>query len=236
MNYDLDQVLNDFVALNQTVEMIRQKLAAAGISYESQDARQVALEGLQCDIGACGQWIKTLMSLKCMCQNSFHAKWEEEYRIRMGTGLDVGQSEDLMLDYLRNTLTTKIHFKIENLFTNILMTFSVKKLRGFSQISDATLGLAGLSTSGREKRTLTVLANLRNSYHANGMHNNSDLSIQIDGINFDFVKGKRVECAGWRHIVTVIQSNISVLEAVLFSATVSNHPMEIVDEFAATNP
>ena len=124
MTYDFDQVLDDFVALNQTVETIRQRLVANGISYTSQDARQVALEGLQCDIGACGQWIKTLTSLKGLCQNSFHDNWEEEYRNRMGTGLGVGQSEDLMLDYLRNTLTTKIHFKIENLFSNIVRGLS----------------------------------------------------------------------------------------------------------------
>ena len=110
MNYaDFDQVYSDLTALNQAVEVIRQ---SGGISYTSQDARQVALDGFQCDAGACGLWIKTMMSLKRICQDSFGDHWEEEYRSRLNSGLSVGQSEDLMLDYLRNTLTTKIHFKI----------------------------------------------------------------------------------------------------------------------------
>ena len=67
------------------------------------------------------------------------------------------------------------------------------------------------------------------------MHNNADLSVSIDGIDFVFAKGKHIECASWRHIVTVIRNNISVLEAILFSSAVSSHSTEIVDEFATTN-
>jgi len=237
MNYtDFDQVLSDLAALKQTIEAIRQKLYAGGISYTSQDARQVALDGFQCDIGACGQWIKTLMSLRRICEDSYGNNWEEEYRNRMGTDLSVSQSEGLMLDYLRNTLTTKVHFKIENLFSNILSAISSKPKGGFFQISDAMLALAAIPTIGREKDTLTVLANLRNSYHANGMHSKDDLSINIDGIDFNFEKDQPVKCAAWMHIMTAIRSNISIVEAILFSPAVSGHSKEITDVFAAVNP
>jgi len=230
-----DEVLSDFVEISKTIEDIRQRIAQGGVSYASQDARQVALEGLQCDIGACGNWIKSLTSLKQLCQEYFGEEWELKYQQRMGTGLDIGKAEDLMLDYLRNTLTTKIHFKIENLFSNILKAISTNSPRGFWNIGNAMLLIAGISTSGREKEILTVLANLRNSFHANGIHNNADLKIQIDGIDFNFIKGQPVECAGWRHIVTVIKSNIAVVEAVLFSSAVASHSREIKDEFAVTN-
>jgi hypothetical protein len=235
-NYtSFDQVLSDFVSLTQAIENLRRRLEQDGVLYNSQDARQVALDGLQCDIGACGNWIKSLMSLKQLSQQSFGEEWEQEYRKRMATCLAIGQSEDLMLDYLRNTLTSKIHFKIENLYSNILEAISGNPPKGFWKIGDATLGLAGIPTSGPEKQTLTVLANLRNSFHANGMHNNADLAIQIDGIDFQFTKGQPVKCAGWKHIVTAIRSNIAVVEAVLYSSAVSTHEAEIRDAFAGAN-
>ncbi|MBD3297932.1 MAG: hypothetical protein GF341_04690 [candidate division Zixibacteria bacterium] len=235
-NYtSFSKVLSDLVELAQTIEDMRQRLDQAGVPYISQDARQVALDGLQCDMGACGNWIKSLMSLKQLCQESFDAEWESKYRERMGTGLGIEQSEDLMLDYLRNTLTTKVHFKIETLFSNILKAISGSSPRGFWQIGDATLELAGISTSGQEKQVLTVLANLRNSFHANGVHNNADLIVQIDGIDFSFMRGQSVECGGWRHIVTAIRNNISVLRAILFSSAVSSRSTEIRDQFATGN-
>ena len=117
-NYNFDQVLNDLQSLNQVIENIRQKIVTmSGVLYASQDARHVALDGLQCDIGACSNWIRALMNLKALSQDKYSDNWEEEYRKLIGTGLSSGQAEDLMLDYLRNTLTTKVNFKIENLFS-----------------------------------------------------------------------------------------------------------------------
>ncbi|MFC1604218.1 hypothetical protein ACFL5F_04240 [Planctomycetota bacterium] len=239
MNYsNFNQVLKDFQSLNQIIEDIRQKIVTvSGVSYVSQDARQVALDGLQCDIGVCGNWIRALMSLKGLSQEKYSDNWEEEYRKLIGTGLSSGQAEDLMLDYLRNTLTTKVHFKIENLFSNILKALSTSPKRsGFWHISNAMLQQAGIPTTGPEKNTLTVLANLRNSFHANGMHNNDSLSVDIEGIRFEFSKGKPVECASWKHIVVIMHANISVLESVLFSKKISNLRSKIPDAFTAGNP
>jgi hypothetical protein len=238
MNYsNFDQVLKDLQSLNQAIEDIRQKIVTvSGVSYASQDARHVALDGLQCDIGACGNWIRVLMSLKGISQQKYSDNWEEEYRKLIGTGLSSGQAEDFMLDYLRNTLTTKVHFKIENLFSNILKALSATPNRsGFWRICNAMLQQAGIPTTGPEKNTLTVLANLRNSFHANGMHNNDSLRVDIDGTRFEFCKGKPVECASWKHIVVIMRANISVLESVLFSNRVSNLSSEIPDAFAAAD-
>ncbi len=233
-NYnDFDQVLCDLQRLNHTIEDIRQKIVTvSGVSYDSQDARHIALEGFQCDIGACGNWIGVLMGLKHLSQEKFGNNWDEEYRKLIGTGLPSGQAEDLMLDYLRNTLTTKVHFRIENLFRNILKALSVKPERPFSMISNTMLKQAGIDTRGKEKDTLVALANLRNSFHANGMHDSDKLSIDIDGIRFEFRKGKPVECASWKHIIVIMQANISVLESIIFSNNVSNLRNKIPDDFA----
>jgi hypothetical protein len=239
MNYsNFDQVLNDFQSLNQTIEDIRHKIVTVcGVSYASQDARHVALDGLQSDIGACNNWIRTLMSLKDLSKEKLGDNWDEQYRRLIGTGLSSGQAEDLMLDYLRNTLTTKVHFKLENLFKNILKALpGSPNRRGYYNISDDILQQTGIPTKGPEKDTLTVLANLRNSYHTNGIHTNDSLNVDINGIRFEFYKGKRVECASWKHIVAIIQANISVLECILFSNSVLKLRGEIPDDFAAGIP
>lgn len=240
MSYpNFEQVLQKLQSLNQSIEDIRNKIVTvSGVSYRSQDARHVALDGLQCDIGTCGNWIRVLMSLKCLSHEKYRNNFEEEYRKLIGTCLSSKQAEDLMLDYLRNTITTKVHFKIENLYSNILKAFNATpKKSGFWQISDAILTQVDIPITGSKKDTLTVLANLRNSFHANGMHNNDCLSVDIYGLRFEFYKGQPVQCASWEHIVVIIQANISVLESVLFSDKVSNLRSEIPDAFAATyNP
>ena len=161
MHYsNFDQVLKDLQGINQDIEDIRQKIVSvSGVSYASQDARQVALDGLQCDIAACGNWICVLMSLKALSQKKYSDNFEEEYRKLIGSGLPSIQAEDLMLDYLRNTLTIKVHFKIENIFSNILKALSASPERsGFWHISNAILQQADIPTNGPEKDTLTALA------------------------------------------------------------------------------
>jgi hypothetical protein len=238
MHYsNFDQVLKDLQGINQDIEDIRQKIVSvSGVSYASQDARQVALDGLQCDIAACGNWICVLMSLKALSQEKYSDNSEEEYRKLIGSGLPSIQAEDLMLDYLRNTLTTKVHFKIENILSNILKALSASPERsGFWHISNAILQQADIPTNGPEKDTLTALASLRNSYHANGMHNNTSLIVDIDQISFEFCNGQPVKCASWKHIVVIIRANISILKSVLLANKVANLRNEIVDAFAAGN-
>lgn len=235
-NYaSFDQVIDDLVSLNQTVEALRQRIVSSSqVAYDSQDARHVALEGLQCDIGACGNWIGVLTALKHLSKDRFGDNWDKEYRKLIGTGLSTEKAEDLMLDYLRNTLTTKLHFKIESLFANILRDLgALPKRRGFWHLSNALLERLGLPTTGREKEILTVLANLRNSFHSNGMHNNDDLISEIDGITFEFRRCRRVECASWKHIITVMRANVSLLESIILSNEVSSIRHPIQDDFAS---
>ena len=118
---NFSEVLSDLCGIIEDAERTRQFLVGRGIDYRSQDARQLALEGIQCDVGACGNWISSLPGLKNLCMEHYGEQWESEYIRIIGTRLSASIAEDLMLDYLRNTITTKIHFKIDNLFMNILI-------------------------------------------------------------------------------------------------------------------
>jgi len=174
------------------------------------------------------------MSLRGLCQEKCGSHWEEEYRHLIGTGLPSGQAEDLMLDYLRNTLVTKIHFKIENLFSNILVALSASLKNGrFGNTKNAMLDQAAIPRNGPEDNALTVLAKIRNSYHGNGMCDQHPLSCVIGGLQFEFCPGKPVECASWAHIIAVLGATVSALEAILFSERVSGLRGEILDPYAS---
>ena len=196
-------VLEELRSLNPAIEGVRQRIVTVnGVSYASQDARQVALEAIQCDIGACGNWIRTLISLRGLCQEKYGGNREEEYRKLIWTGLSTDQAEARMVNYLRNTITTKVHFTIENLFSNILKALSASPAgSGFWSIKNAMLTQADIPLKGPEDDTLMVLAKLRNSFHKNGMSDRYPLSCVVGGLQFEFSEGKPIKCASDRKSV-----------------------------------
>lgn len=243
-NYsDFGHVVEGLGRLADTVAGMKERVSySAGISPTSQDARLVALDGIQSDLIACGFWMNGLIGLKQFCKERFGQDWEREYLalIRVGPGFPpgpnrTGRVEDIMLDYLRNTLTTKVHFKVESLFANLLRELGVTTKKGFWNISDSMLKAAGLPVRGNEKDVLTALANLRNSYHSNGIHNGDTLKLGIGGTTFEFRKGEPVHCASWTHILLLLNEHLKVLRAVIFSEKVSSLAYEVRDNFASAN-
>ncbi len=139
-----------------------------------------------------------------------------------------------MFDHLRLAFMTLVHFKIDNLFHNILKHLNALPNRtGYWNLTDEILDQCSLSKTGIEKQLLTAFAYLRNSFHGNGIHRTNSLSIQIDETIFDFVKGERVECASWHHIIVLLNSNVDILKKVLLSQKVVNIKTEIEDDFAS---
>lgn len=229
-----DDVVEYLQGIIDDIEKLRQKIVTeCGVSYTSQDARHVALAGLQRDILACGYWIRSLTNLKGIVREKHGSNWNGHYQQLFGAGLKADEAEDLMLDYLRKSLPINVHFKIENLFSNILMHKNKKRKRGFAHISKAILELAGIRCD-RPKNILTALASVRNSFHSNGMHENDCLSVKIGGISFKFIKGEPVKCASWDHILVLIREIISILDCILFLGNVKIVKAEIQDRFAQT--
>jgi len=259
----LHELIKDIEKIKLRIEVESKVLS------KSKDARQIALNGLQIDISVCCNWINTLINLNRLSKTQYGDNWKPEYLNMIETALRVDESEvssaipvieKHMIDYLRNTLTTKLHFKIENLFKNILKALDCPVPYGFSKISAQMLCVAEISSKEEKvtpenedmlaafpglrntryararkatpKDILKVLACMRNSLHTNGMHTENDLICSIDGDDFEFHKNKPVSCASWPHIVKVIRANITVLESVLFSTRVLNLREEIKDMFA----
>ena len=235
MNHIMD-ILPKFKGINEKIENIKQSVVAqCSVSYTSQDARMVALDSLQINISSVGMWITALNSLanSHTAGGSFN---EKEFLKSVGSGLNIQQTEVVMFDHLRLGFMTSVHFKLDNLFHNILKHLNkLPQRQGYWNLTDSILDQCSLPQKGREKDLLTAFANLRNSLHGNGIHRNNSLSIKIDGLSFDFIKGKRVECASWEHIVVLLNSNIEVLKKILMSPQIVDIKTEINDDFAFGN-
>jgi hypothetical protein len=139
-----------------------------------------------------------------------------------------------MFTHLRLGFMTLAHFKIDNLFRNILKHLnSLPKKTGYWYLTDKILETCSISKTSPEKDRLTAFANLRNSLHGNGIHRTNSLNLTVDGIVFDFIKNSRVECAGWNHIVILLEANIDILKQVLLTTIVTNIRTEIIDDYAS---
>lgn len=227
------EFIPEFRKIVEKLETIKKTIVEqSGIEYTSQDARMVALDSLQISISAVGMWIQCCNSLA-----NFHTKEglfnEAGFLQSVGSGVNKDQTEMIMFDHLRLGFMTLMHFKIDNLFHNILKHLNALPYKtGYWNLTDAILEKCSISKVGTEKNILTAFANLRNSLHGNGIHRTSNLTLTIDQMEFKFIKDSRVECASWEHIVVLLKANVDILEKVLLSNEVINIKTEIKDDFA----
>lgn len=227
------ELIPKFREIVEDIERIKQFVVVKSkISYTSQDARMVALDSLQISISAVGMWIQCCNSLA-----NFHTKEgifnETGFLKSVGSSVNKEQTEMIMFDHLRLGFMTLIHFKIDNLFHNILNHLNaLPNNTGYWYLTDEILSQCSFSKKGVEKDILTAFANLRNSLHGNGIHTKRDLKLKIDQKEFNFIKDSRVECASWEHIVVLLKANVEILEKIIQSDKVKNIKTEIKDDFA----
>ncbi len=233
MNHIMD-ALPKFKQIIDKLESIKLAVVEKSeIEYTSQDARILALDSLQISISAVVMWISANNSLA----NNFTKDEifdKDNFLISVGSGTDIKQTEEIMFNHLKFGFMTLTHFKIDNLFQNILKHLNtLLNNKGYYNLTDEILKQCSLQKKGTEKDILTAFANLRNSLHCNGIHKNDNLSITIDGTKFDFIKRKRVECASWEDIILLFSSNVDILGKILLSQKVINIKTEIEDDFAS---
>ncbi len=222
--------------LSNTVYAVLEAVAdKTGLDMKSQDARMVALDSIQQDVVAAGFWLNLMHSAAAQTTGR---EAQEKLLLRF-TGSNLGwlRTESAMITYIRISLPLMVHFKIDNLFQRLLSHLNeMPARRGFWNLSNKVLELAGLPTDGEEKNVLTALANIRNSLHNNGMHSGRrDLKMRIGGMDFRFVVGEKVTCAGFHHIAVVIEACAGILQAILLSERFRGIREKIQDPFASSN-
>lgn len=230
----IKDIIPKLVEMNKDLVKIREYVEKESkIDNESQDARMVALDSLQQSILAIVWWIQCYFSLanSHMKDGLFN---EKSFLQLLGSGVGQDQTEMIMFEHLKLGFITLAHFKIGNLFQNILRHLNglpVKKT-GYWILTDRILKECSIPPNGAEKDCLIAFAYIRNSLHNNGIHRGKDFETSINGMEFKFIKNSRVECASWGHIVVLLKANVEILEKILRSDRVKNIKTEIKDDFA----
>jgi len=223
------------IIIEKVEEIKKEVVRQSGIGYTSQDARMVAMDSIQISASAVAMWITSLNSLANKCTNNKNFD-QQEFLQSVGSGITLPQTKEIMFTHLRLGFMPLVHFKIDNLFHNVLKHLNSLPTRtGYWNLTDKILEICSIPKTGTEKDILTAFANLRNSLHGNGIHRTDSLNIIINGTEFIFIKDQRVECADWEHIVVLLEANIDILKQILLSSPVVNIKAEITDDYAAGN-
>lgn len=234
VNHMMD-IVKEFKRLSNSIFHLKNEIVQkCGIDFACQDARLVALDSIQREMTITDMWITTLNSHT----NHFtdDNEFDENGFLRsIGSIFNLKDTEIFMVDSLRLGFMVLVHFKIDNLFQNILRELNdLPEQRGYWNLSDKILEISLIAKRGVEKDILTAFANLRNSLHGNGIHRTNDLEIMVDGLKFSFIKDEKVECASWQHILVALEANIDLLRKILLSNKIINLKNEVKDDFAST--
>jgi len=142
-------------------------------------------------------------------------------------------------DLLRSTrlfLLLESQFQIETLFRNILIALGKPGgKQGFYVVANELLSASGISDRDAKLHVLNVGALLRNSMHSNGIHHGymgASTVENIDGVEFRFDHGQRVQCGSWFHIVTALRASVSIVDELLAAPPIKRLAA-IPDEYAA---
>ena len=149
-----------------------------------------------------------------------------------GTTQTAGNALD---QWTRASLTALYQFKVETLWKNLLRALGMANPPdGHYRILQELFPRVSVPDQAMKSNILQVTAHIRNSLHSNGFHygyRNSSSHITVDGFEFCFDHGTRVECAGWWHIVKAINGSANVIEEVLDTPEISGSADPIPDDY-----
>lgn len=227
-----DKVISEIDKIGSKISNLKEQVANdCRISITSQDARLVALDGIHQNILAFKWWMQ-IYSMSA--NNKPNLLKNLGYpTTMMGTQLKIEQIEVHLFNLLRFGLIDQIYFKIDNLFANVIHEKDPdwKIQDGFEKRQKRLNELADVPAASDED-VLLVLRNIRNSLHRNGIHTKNTKKIKIGDVNFDFIKGFRIECASIGHILVLTSSIIDVFENILMAPKIKCIKREIKDPFA----
>lgn len=131
-------------------------------------------------------------------------------------------------------LLLECQFQIESLFRNLLMALGRGRgKQGYYNLAQEVVAASGVADPDSKLRILNVPALMRNSMHANGIHHGykgASAHETIDGVEFRFDDGKRVQCGSWLHVTAALNATLSIVDEVLSVASIRAIPL-IPDEY-----
>jgi len=219
--------INNLLKLSDQIFALMEKTAAnADFSVEDQDSRLVALSGMQESVLSCGFWLSTYYSIaETHKDESMVLKYAH-------SNLSLEKTATIMLKQIKLGLVIFFHFKLEQLLGSLLNKISNKKIQGLGKIFTELSQEIGISDISEKARIIKAFSSIRNSLHNNGIHVDSSFSIEVRGVNYEFIKDGVVQCASLDHSINLIQAILNIIEDILESGKVRKIKEIIPDSYA----
>jgi len=215
--YGIDELINELGQFTNEIKALKKTVPADEFIG---DARHVALSAMQMTI------IPIIFNLKCIEYTANNTE-----RTQLGNFVKMTTQE---LTYHHDNLTKStlqifFHFKIENLFTNILMAINpAYKGRGFETILNDLLNAITIGDKEDKKNSIKALSNLRNGFHNNGVHRNADFKVTVDCIDFEFIKGEVIKSQTF-DVIKLLKHIVKIIADIINTAEVLALPIPIID-------
>ncbi|MEP4380506.1 MAG: hypothetical protein ABJ363_16065 [Alphaproteobacteria bacterium] len=216
-------------ALGQEVQNLKDEI---GVSNE--DARGVGLSNIKVAL------IKSGLILNILCTGEENRMSAVDFLNLTGfTGGSAQDAADIIEKYERHAVLTEFQFQVENMLRRIRTELNLDEVRGFWNTTKTLIEHLDLENPADCQSLIYLPAILRNSRHANGIHHGTSSTITVNDVEFEFVDGEAVHCAGWGHVAISIQASISIVRQILTHETVLAIPDPVFEQYAwdiATQP
>lgn len=136
----------------------------------------------------------------------------------------IGPQVRNMAKFTRLSWCVMFQFQLENLLGNILKELGETVPSRYYKVAEKITYRLRLPNKKHTIRRLSVIAYIRNSLHANGIHkafNKEDTVIQVDKVQFSFNHLKTVKCATWDHIAHAWTGLLPVIRKIYFHGDVA---------------
>lgn len=191
--------------------------------YSGEDARQSIFRNL---IGIVDWTLLNLNILSAINRNVLLTKEFENLK-NMDSKKKRTWLKNIEKQY-RMSFSTLLNFQVENFLKNVLAKLQRKDPpENFSTIIEQLLYKITISDPD-SKQILQTPARLRNTLHSNGIHTKDTITLYtIDGFDFEFIKGQKINCGTWYHLCVCMNRIIDVLDEITLSPEVKIIPEPI---------
>lgn len=222
MEYTTVDIIKKLGELVNKAQKIR-----VGIPVEMKrgDARHVCLSGIQTTI------VPLMLSfgaIECSNQAIKNIDLSKVCGIKNRTNKEILEEFDT---WAKLVLLVFVHFKIENLFLNLLKAMDNRyDKRLFSKIARNLLGQLTITDKLEKENCFIAMSILRNSLHNNSINRNFHFDKTINGRRFIFIKDKPTTATIFDHIF-LIDFAFDAIGDIIKSPEVLKLPTPIPDLF-----
>ena len=139
--------------------------------------------------------------------------------------------------FVKLSWCVQFQFQIETLFKNLLKAVGSSALKpetGYWRVAREIVQLFEVPDPEQSHRLMNVIAHIRNSQHANGIHHGfkgSDAIVDAGGVLFEFRDQQPVQCATWDHIAHAWLSLLPIMKHIYYHPRVRDLTDPIPDRF-----